>query len=483
MGVLMVRKEVKRHTSLLMGISLAILLGGAAAFLIFALPQHMLERLTTLSRLSRLMVQAEPPISQNDRSLLAVLAGIGTAGLGWVLIDWLLFGRVGMSAIIRQREDDYEDDEDGYRPSDPLDLVKHVPRTVIEVGQAANPDDPRRPLSARTDIGDPPRSGSAARRPGPDSYGIAVDQFLPPIDQLLPGIERPATNAPVPQPAAEGTPEALGLSFPISSRSDAGFPPPPNFPPAASPPPLVLPTVGAPPQPASPLSDLPGWVPPPQPPTPSQSGPAIPQPLVTPAPPAATVAQPAPVPPFDTQFAAYRTPEFVPPPAPRPPAAVVSSPSAQSFDEPPPPVPAPQRPVMEEVAPQPLDRASLGDLLARLEQGMRKRRPTTPPPVREIQTQLAAFEAPQRTPPPPPVTSVRLPVEPMAPPAASFAAPSAPTSRQVEPEQPAVPVWRGFEDDRAELAPASPPALSAGDGLLDQPLHVALDVLRNLMRR
>lgn len=497
MGVLMVRKEVKRRTSLLMGISLAILLGGAAAFLIFALPQHMLERLTTFSRLSRLMVQAEPPISQNDRSLLAVLAGIGTAGLGWVLIDWLLFGRVGMSAIIRQREDDYEDEDESYRPSDPLDLVKHVPRTVIETGPPANLGDPRRPLSARTDIGDPPKPGSAARWPGSDSYGIVPDRRLPSIDQLFPDIEPSVGNAPVPQPAAAVSPDQLGLSLPISPRSEAGFPPPPNFPPMASPPPLILPLASAPPQPASPLADLPGWVPPPQPPIQSQSGAAIRQPAGTPVAPATTVALPIPAPPFDTQFAA---PEFTSPPASPP---FVRAPFPHPFDGPPPhliqpsvepvvpqmppPDPTPQRPIAEDAAPLSLDSASLGDLLARLEHGMRKRRPTTPPPVREIQTQLAAFEAPQRAQPTGFAASVRPPVEPVVPPPPppSFAAPSVPPLRRVEPEPFSVPVSQGGQDGRPELTPppASKPTFSGGDALLEQPLHVALDVLRNLIRR
>jgi hypothetical protein len=467
MGVLMVRKEMSRRTSLLMGIALAILVGSAAAFLILALPQHVLEKLTTISGLSHVMVQAEPPISQGDRSLLAVLAGIGTAGLGWVAIDWLLFGRVGMSAIIRQREDDYEDEGDGYRPVDPLDLIKHVPRTITEIGPSANPNDPRRPLSARTDIGDPPKP--AAWPPAP--FDIAVDQFLPPIDRLVPDVERPASSGPAIPPIAGVTLNALDLALPV---------------------PPVAPKTAAPSRPASPLADLPGWVPPPQPspqpsPRPSQqAAPIIPQPVIDVAPPQESAP--------DQPLTAFPAPEPVRPPFVTPLAAPPAFQQAQ-----PPSVPPPMPAASQSVAMprERLDSAPLGDLLTRLEQGMRRRRPTTPPPVREIQTQLAAFEAPQHVPPTLPAAPSPQVVAP-SPPPPSFAAPlvphpvphpvpAEPASWQPQAQSPATqhaaPSSAYVAAPVAPLLQPEPSATLDGDGLLDQPLHVALGVLRNLVRR
>jgi hypothetical protein len=455
MGVLMVRKEMSRRTSLLMGIALAILVGSAAAFLILALPQHVLEKLTTISGLSHVMVQAEPPISQGDRSLLAVLAGIGTAGLGWVAIDWLLFGRVGMSAIIRQREDDYEDEGDGYRPVDPLDLIKHVPRTITEIGPSANPNDPRRPLSARTDIGDPPKP--AAWPPAP--FDIAVDQFLPPIDRLVPGVERPASSGPAIPPIAGVTLNALDQALPV---------------------PPVAPKTAA----ASPLADLPGWVPPPQPsPQPSQqAAPIIPQPIIDVAPPQESAP--------DQPLTAFPAPEPVRPPFVAPLAAPPAFQQAQ-----PPSVPPPMPAASQSVAMprERLDSAPLGDLLTRLEQGMRRRRPTTPPPVREIQTQLAAFEAPQHVPPTLPAAPSPQVVAP-SPPPPSFAAPLVPHPVPAEPAswqpqaqspatQHAAPSSAYVAAPVAPVLQPEPSATLDGDGLLDQPLHVALGVLRNLVRR
>lgn len=461
MGVLMVRKEMNRRTSLLMGIALAILIGAAAGFLVLALPQHALEKLTTISGLSRVMVQAEPPISQDDRSLLAVLAGIATAGLGWVGIDWLLFGRVGMSAIIRQREDDYEEEGEGYRPADPLDLIKHVPRTITEVGPPVNPNDPRRPLSARNDIGDPPKSG--AWPPAPVPFDIAVDQFLPPIDRLLSDVERPAPSGPAIPPITGVTPDALDLVLPVS----------PAAPRATT---------------ASPLADLPGWVPPPQPlqqpPQQFRGEPIIPQPLTDVAisnglgirPVTSRPQEPAP----DQLSTAFPAPEFISPP-------VVSPLAVPSVQRAQPSTPAAKPSTTQSVAMprERLDSAPLGDLLMRLEEGMRRRRPTTPPPVREIQKQLAAFEAPQHVPPPPPAAPLPQAMAP-SPPPPSFAAPLMPHTVHAEATtwqpQPGSPTAHQPAHGTAPVA-ADASALLDGDGLLDQPLHLALGVLRNLVRR
>ena len=197
MGVPMVQKQVKRRTSLILGAVLALLLGVAAGFLILALPIAMLETLTTSIGLSRLMIQAEPPISPNDRTVLAVLAAIMTSGIGWVLVDWLLFGRVGMTTLIKPREDEYEDDDDVYRPTDPLDLITSIDPAAPEWNGPAASGDARRPLSARIDIGDPPAPFTTPV-PTPDFAYPTSDQSLPPINQILPGM-----SPILPVPAAE----------------------------------------------------------------------------------------------------------------------------------------------------------------------------------------------------------------------------------------------------------------------------------------
>ena len=129
MGVPMVQRQIKRRTSLMLGSALALLRGAAAGFLLLALPIAMIESATTSIGLSALMIQAEPPISPNDRTLLAALAAVITAAVGWVLIDWLLFDRVGMTTLIRPREDEFEEDDDSFRPTDPLDMI--VPTDMV----------------------------------------------------------------------------------------------------------------------------------------------------------------------------------------------------------------------------------------------------------------------------------------------------------------------------------------------------------------
>jgi len=199
MGVPMVQKQIKRRTSLMLGSALALLLGAAAGFLLLALPIAMIESATTSIGLSALMIQAEPPISPNDRTLLAALAAVITAAVGWVLIDWLLFDRVGMTTLIRPREDEFEEDDDSFRPTDPLDLI--VPTDMVSSpdwgGQAVS-GDARRPLSARTDIGDPPQGAmpvAGAPAFAPVSFApISTDELLPPIDQILSGM-KPGSGA------------------------------------------------------------------------------------------------------------------------------------------------------------------------------------------------------------------------------------------------------------------------------------------------
>lgn len=487
MGVPMVRKQVRRRTSLLMGISLALLIGAAAAFFVFALPQHLLERITVLSGLARLMVQAEPPISPNDRILLAILAGIGTTGIGWVLIDWVIFGRAGMSALIRPREDDYEDDDDDYRPSDPLDLVTPAPRAIDLPMPAVNAIDPRRPLSARTDIGDPPRPPVfAPPLPASGDVGRSNGQALPPLDQLFADAARaPApVPAPAPAPPAPVAPEASapeaaasGLLDPASLFRGLGGPPSPSQGPAAPlPTPAVQPAdrsdiwppVGAPDpawppkvdRPESPVEPL-GWPAPisAEPPAPPQAE----QPRATSMPEVAR-GRAAPdlgmesFPPDLSDFPASpyflassppplapaAPPAFVPPPeSPRPPELTEPEPE-RTEDR----APADFRPGPADVRTSDMP---LEDMLARLEIGMEKRRRA----LAVLPSHEPRAEAPRRP----------LPAYAAAPPPLRDVSP---------PPVEAPPPWT------PPVSTESPPL--NGDGLLDQPLHVALGVLRNLVR-
>ncbi|KRB86159.1 hypothetical protein ASE00_05345 [Sphingomonas sp. Root710] len=527
----MVQKDTRRRSSLILGILLALLLGVAAGLFVLAVPVRMLETVTTFTRLSKLMVQAEPPISPSDRSLLAVLAGILTSGIGWVLVDWLLFGRAGLNRLIKPREDEYEDEDgDSFRPTDPLDLVSPVSLPVPE-WTPSPAGDTRRPLSARTDIGDPPKpatpfgggepplnpfgqilpgvGGSAPPlqpvvpplgqlplgggwgSPDPDASGAAPVASWPPLDFI--------TGAPAPQAGApeQRAPAPTGWLPVPGARPDGGQPGfeashPVNAPVPVEPQPAVIPPLPVPPA-LTPVSQ--NEAEPPQPPAfpaPRETFAAPPLEPLTP-PPAAFEPPVAPAP-FITPVLAAVEPA---PAAPDPVVAPVA-----------PPMPAPTHAPARESAPargpseSGFDKARLEELLVRLERGLERRR-------------AAAAAA---------ATAVSAPVKPAAPVAAPVAAPAAhpvpaPAFRPEAPVEPPVayaarmpdvpPVIPAYTPPPAEPAPvftiapsiAQPPApepapvavptialqtpetAARNDGMLDQPLHVTLDLLRSMVKR
>lgn len=566
MGVPMVQTK-KRRSSLVMGLLLAVLLGVAAAFFVLAMPIHMLETVTTLTRLSKLMVQAEPPISPNDRTLLAVLAGILTAGVGWVLVDWLLFGRAGMSTLIRTREDDYEDeDDDAYRPTDPLDLVTPMAARGHDWSQDAA-GDTRRPLSARNDIGEPspfappPPFGTQPAMPAVNPALTPFGQILPgagvsapPLQPHVPPLGQPAAPPPAPNwavPAGETGIAALNANFDLPDRP-AGFP-------AAIP---GAPTTSAPPTPVAPPANMPSWLPAPgaradavpafgslspappavtapsastgpaEPPAaspdPFAAMPSAPPPIVPTMaePPQLILSRPAPPLPFAEPQPQTPPPPPVAPAAPAeqrpyftagssvPPGVVAPAPpiAAPAPVPVPPPVAAPviQAPTAAPVAPAPpvaqrpaidpgVDRARLQDLLAQLEAKVHSRRAAAPAPAAPAGTFAPAASAP--APAPAPIQPQR--VEPPA----GFAAPP-PQMQPPLPVPPAAPVYElppaqpspafnlGIQPQLQPEGPATMPTAAANapiplariddggkDELLDQPLHVTLDLLRNMVRR
>lgn len=489
MGVPMVQKQVKRRTSLVLGAVLALLLGVAAGFLILALPIAMLETVTTSIALSKLMIQAEPPISPNDRTVLAVLAAIVTASVGWVLVDWLLFGRVGMTTLIRPREDEYEDDDDSFRPTDPLDLITPVDvlQPATDWSGPAATGDARRPLSARTDIGDPP-----APMPTPGASPVfgasAIDQLLPPIDQILPGMSAPAAPPADPfaafsQAGFASPPPAMpqptdpfaaypaenplpAVETPLDLPAAAAFAPPP---PAVSGMPDWLPSPGIRPEPVS--EDVPdvaaeevepevAEVQPPQPPVfPTMAEPAAPPPfapppfamppLVEPAPspmpefpvmpqPQAIVPPPLPIAPLPVPPAPVAEQGPVEPlvpamapvpqqPVPAPPPALVPAPPPAAYTPPAPvaplPVPAPSALLGNNA---PLDRAMIDDLLTRLEKGMRNRRAATASGLPKPQAAPVEQASPPAAPAPlvpPPQAFTAPPMQSYAPPPEAYAPP------------------------------------------------------------
>jgi hypothetical protein len=546
-------KQVRRRTSLLMGISLALLLGSAAAFLIFALPQYTLEKITVATRLAKLMVQAEPPISGDDRILLAILAGVGTTGIGWVLIDWLFFGRAGLSAFVRSRGDLYDDIEEGgaYRPSDPLDLV--LPGPIDGAGSVPRASDARRPLSARTDIGDPPLSQPMHMQPAmpqphpaatsplsPFAAPPSLDDLLPPLDRLAAAADTapnpvepvsllglgpsgdptlldlgPASEAVVPPtlldlqaapasaPVVPQPPAAAQMAPPAALLPASAIPPisawPPVPPQAPLSPPSVAPAMAV-PQVAipAPVPVAPAW-PPAAPPVvvpPSIAGadifgsfpPELPRhdaslimPLDVPpaaAPAVIASAQPSPV-------AQAPLPQ-APAPIVAPEAAIAVAPLPVA----PPPVAPPAQVAAIEAAggaapdftPDIFDRAPIEDLLNRLEGRIRQRRspvraalaapspeaspppaPATPVVADDVVGASLAQAEPARRPPPPGFASTRL-VE--FPPPASGPPAIAPALADVAPP----------------VSVDVPTAGVDGDDLLDQPLYIALERLRGLIR-
>ena len=483
MGLPMVQKDTRRRSSLILGVLLALLLGVAAGFFVLAVPIRMLETVTTLTRLSKLMVQAEPPISPNDRTLLALLAGILTAGIGWVLVDWLLFGRAGMSRLIKPREDEYEDEDgDNFRPTDPLDLVSPVSLPVPEWAPPPT-GDARRPLSARTDIGDPPISVAPFGVPAMPSSGFG--QPLNPFGQIPPGVGTPAPslhpNVPPPlhQPAAASPPvgaQSKGGVWGASDPAAPGAPLPTSWPPLdlstpesatlatgraerAMPPASVwLPAPGVRPDGGQPRLDAEGV---------ADAAPPLAEPVM-----AAPIAVPPPI--FMPSMATSE-----PPVAPEPlipPALTVRTPASNH---------APLPPLPESG----FDKVRLEELLIRLERGLQSRRaaaaqrsgPVAPPPavapapVVSRVAPPAAYAAPMPAAPPP------MPIDapPAVEPASVFGlAPVQPQSYAPPPVESAPsplipPRSLGQPDDAAER----------NDAMLDQPLHATLDLLRSMVKR
>lgn len=490
MGLPMVQKDTRRRSSLILGVLLALLLGVAAGFFVLAVPIRMLETVTTLTRLSKLMVQAEPPISPNDRTLLALLAGILTAGIGWVLVDWLLFGRAGMSRLIKPREDEYEDEDgDNFRPTDPLDLVSTVSLPVPEWAPPTT-GDARRPLSARTDIGDPPMPVAPFGVPSMPSSGFG--QPLNPFGQIPPGVGTPAPslhpNVPPPlhQPGAALPPvgqQSNGGVWGASDPAAPGAPLPTSWPPLdLSTPESAIPATGR-AEHAMPPASV--WLPAPGV-RPDGGQPRLDaEDLADAAPPPAepVMAAPVAVPPsiFMPPMATSEPP--VTPEPLIPPALTIrtAAPNHASV----PPLPTPSLPESG------FDKVRLEELLVRLERGLQNRRaaaaqrsgavasppprPVAPAPVVARVDPPAAYAAPMPVAPPP------MPIDPSpaVEPASVFGvAPTQPQGYAPPPVPPAPsplmpPRSLGHPDDAAER----------NDAMLEQPLHVTLDLLRNMVKR
>lgn len=496
----MVQKDTRRRSNLVLGVLLALLLGVAAGFFVLAVPIRMLETVTTFTRLSKLMVQAEPPISPNDRTLLAVLAGILTAGIGWVLIDWLLFGRAGMSTLIKPREDDYEDEDgDHFRPTDPLDLVSPVPLPSKDWAPPPS-GDARRPLSARTDIGDPPKQASPFDTPAMPQPGAG--QLLNPFGQILPGVggAAPPLHSNVPPPLRQSV-----VAAPSSGRQAAGGvwgAPDPAAPGATLPaswPPLDLSTLEPSVPAAGPVeraaASAPSWLPVPgarpdggQPlngdePVKSDTVPLQFEPVAaapTPVPPPLM-----PQPPVEIAVA---------PPEPRPtfaPPVVALAPPPLAFEAPVASAPVPPASTTVPPLPEPgFDKVRLEELLARLERGLQNRRaaaaaarssaPANPPAPAEALT-------------PAPQAATIAPVSPRVPPPVAYAAPlseaaQAPTlGIAPAPFQAVAPVPESIFAPQPPIMPPpstlSSESVARNDALLDQPLHVTLDLLRSMVKR
>lgn len=565
MGVPMVQSKARRRSSLIWGSLLAILLGVAAAFFVLAMPISLLETITTMTRLSKLMVQAEPPISPNDRTLLAVLAGISVSAVGWVMLDWLLFGKAGLSAIMPGREDEYEDeDDDAFRPTDPLDLIGNGGSPLArqnDWAQGGTGNDPRRPLSARTDIGDPPAVG-VPFLPGVGDSFPAAGQILPgagvaapPLPPVLgasplPPLQPPASPAwsadPLPSGRASWPPldetvlpepliapmAPVAPSIPAAPTARVASDVPPGMPSWLPAPgariddnlPSVDPATGE-AGVATPVSPIPAAAEAPGPMAGSLSPVEVPDilapfapasPAVTQVPPAHSVVPQAEVP-FELDVTAPEIPQPVASTSPVSTAAPWLSPQTPPAPESVPPAPewpvaavSPLAPASVANHPAParaggagLDRARLEELLERLERSLESRRaaaaqapaqpsaaiapsPAPQPPLPTPQPSVAvppAFAAPvaprasdllgtPNTLPPQPATNVRLPVDPLpSPPIApiTFSAP--------EPSMPIAP----------KPVPAAPvpanTASAANDALLEQPLHMTLEQLRQMIRR
>lgn len=219
---------------------LGLALGVAAALIVLVMPIRTLESVTRLTGLAGLMVQAEPPISPADRNLLAALMAIVAAVIGWVLADWLLFGRMAMRSLFRAREDEFEDgDADSFGAADPLDLMASMP--ISHVGGVVQPGAPP-PLM--------PLSRIMPAEPVPEM----TDAELSNAESSLDISEPPEPAPPIVEPEPPAQPEAPPASQPRSKPSPVGTPPPPRpLPPAPAPAPAPPPPSPA-PAPAVPVA-------------------------------------------------------------------------------------------------------------------------------------------------------------------------------------------------------------------------------------
>ncbi|MET0377171.1 MAG: hypothetical protein ABW128_23295 [Rhizorhabdus sp.] len=488
----MVQKDTRRRSSLILGVLLALLLGVAAGFFVLAVPIRMLESVTTFTRLSSLMIQAEPPISPSDRTLLAVLAGILIAGIGWVLVDWLLFGRAGMSTIIKPREDEYEDEDgDNFRPTDPLDLVSPVSLPVQEWTPPPS-GDARRPLSARTDIGEPasPFGTPAMSGPGGGSSPNPFGQILPGVGTVAPPLQ--AVVPPPLQPGAAIVPPPLGQqpSGGIWGTADsaggapsgerAAFDQAPAAPaalaalntdmraPASSGPGSWLPVPGARPDGGQPSFDVGDSTPTDtmEAETPSAAVPPLTvRPLLTPQPTEVPSEPSTPPPPFAVEPPVAEIASTPPP--------VRSSTPVAAKPKPLPPLPEPG-----------FDKVRLEELLVRLERGLQNRRAAAAAAAAPVATSARPAPPPRVEPPAayaarPPEAAQPIPIhaQPLTQPAPIFS---------VSPPEPQ-PIAPAFVQPDPVAAPFAPAQTAESgprnDEMLDQPLHVTLDLLRSMVKR
>jgi len=178
----------------------AILMGGAVAFVSVAMPTPLFERLVVMSRLPLILPPAEPPLGFTARTLLAVVTGL--CAFAATLIGLRLIG--GHPRPRRKLDPEEGQAEFLFVESEPM-----VREEKLRLRRAdSHPDaPPRRPIFAQEDLGE-----------SFDTFGDSLNELR------LDPYEIPADPQPRTIPFAEPEPPMSHADAACGAPADAGAP-------------------------------------------------------------------------------------------------------------------------------------------------------------------------------------------------------------------------------------------------------------------
>ncbi|WP_157220248.1 hypothetical protein [Flavisphingomonas formosensis] len=234
--VAIAKKLAESKGGLPFAVFVAMLMGGAVAFVSIAMPTPLFERLVVMSRLPLILPPAEPPLGFTARTLLAVVTGL--LAFGVTLAGLRLIGRKPKPRrkpefVFAPEPEEFAAKtpaERIFREREPEPLLKDKPRLRRADSHPDAP--PRRPIFAQEDLGesfdtlgdslnelrlDPYElPGAAAMEPEPSTPETPVIIDHEPIAKRW-DIEQEAeslTPAETPQPAVEPAPAVAAAPKP-----------------------------------------------------------------------------------------------------------------------------------------------------------------------------------------------------------------------------------------------------------------------------